>query len=63
MLATSKLKTHTYNFKDIILWKKTIVTLSSKEQTSIYGGDMKRIYNWEPRKDKNPKPQVIWTNN
>ena len=39
------------------------VTLSSKEQTSIYGGDMKRIYNWEPRKDKNPKPQVIWTNN
>ena len=34
--------------------EKTIVTLSSKEQTSIYGGDMKRIYNWEPRKDKNP---------
>ena len=33
--------------------EKTIVTLSSKEQTSIYGGDMKRIYNWEPRKDKN----------
>ena len=23
--------------------EKTIVTLSSKEQTSIYGGDMKRI--------------------
>jgi hypothetical protein len=43
--------------------EKTIVTLSSKEQTSIYGGDMKRIYNWEPRKDKNPKPQVIRTNN
>ena len=43
--------------------EKTIVTLSSKEQTSIYAGDMKRIYNWEPRKDKNPKPQVIWTNN
>ena len=43
--------------------EKTIVTLSSKEQTSIYGGDMKRIYNWGPRKDKNPKPQVIWTNN
>ena len=32
--------------------EKTIVTLSSKEQTSIYGGDMKRIYNWEPRKGK-----------
>lgn len=26
--------------------EKTIVTLSSKEQTSIYGGDMKRIYNY-----------------
>ena len=35
--------------------EKTIVTLSSKEQTSIYGGDMKRIYNWEPRKDKKSK--------
>ena len=43
--------------------EKTIVTLSSKEQTSIYGVDMKRIYTWKPRKDKNPKPQVIWTNN
>ena len=43
--------------------EKIVTLLGNEEQTSIYGGEIKRTYEWKPREDKNPKPETQWTNN
>ena len=55
-------KTLIYNLKCNIM-EKIVTLLGNEEQTFIYGGEIKRTYDWKPREDKNPKPETQWTNN